>query len=299
MPNPVIGDVGLWVAQFDFLQAEQVREVAKKIEQFGYKSMWIPEVMGRESFTSAALLLQATSSLVVATGITNIWGRDPLTMSAAHKTLSEAYPGRFILGLGVSHAPLVEGLRGHSYQKPLSAMRSYLEAMDAAPCLAPPPSTPPVRMLGALGPKMLALAAEKTAGAHPYLVTPAHTRAARDVLGEGSLLVPEQKVLLETDPTSARRIARAGIAPYLGLPNYARNLLRLGFSEDDLAGNGSDRLVDALVAWGTPDTIAKRTQEHIDAGADSVCLQVLSTGGSGINAVPLREWELLAGILPV
>ena len=240
------------------------------------------------------MLLAATRRLPIATGITNMWGRDALAMASAQKTLSEAFPDRFVLGIGVSHAPLVEGLRGHRYERPLSAMRDYLDAMDRAPYMSPAPAKPTVRVLGALAPKMLALAAERSAGAHPYFVPVEHTAAAREILGAGPLLAPEQAVVLETDAEKARLIARAHMATYLGLPNYVNNLRRLGFSDGDLAGGGSDRLVDAIVAWGDVEAIVRRVADHHAAGADHVCIQVLGADGAG---VPLAEWRELAPAL--
>lgn len=289
-----IGRVGVWTMQLDFQPATRAREAAAEIEALGYGALWIPEALGREAFTNAALLLGATRRIVVATGIANIWARDAMAMAAAEKTLAEAYPGRFLLGMGVSHAPLVEGLRGHRYRRPLAAMCAYLDAMDAAPFIAVPPGVPATRVLGALHPKMLALAAARTAGAHPYFVPPEHTAAARQILGPRALLAPEQAVVLETDPARAREIARAHLATYLPLPNYARNLARLGFGEDDLAAGGSDRLVDAIVAWGGVDAIGARVRAHHDAGADHVCVQVLPAEP---RALPLAEWRELAPAL--
>jgi len=214
-------------------------------------------------------------------------------MAAAQKTLAEAYPDRFLLGMGVSHAPLV-GMRGHDYGKPLSAMRSYLDAMDSAPFMAAPPRQPPVRIVAALAPKMLKLAAEHSAGSHPYFVPPEHTAYARKILGPQPWLAPEQAAVLETNPEPARTIARAHRSMYLGLPTSPNNLKRLGFTDADIADGGSDRLVDAIVAWGTVDTIAKRVKAHHDAGANHVCVQVLDADP---RALPLRQWRELAPAL--
>jgi len=210
---------------------------------------WLPEAAGREALTNASLLLARTSRIVVATGIANIYARDAMAMAAAQKTLAEAYPGRFLLGLGVSHAPLVERFRGHRYEKPVTTMRAYLDAMDRAAYQAVPPATEPLRVLAALGPKMLKLAAERAAGAHPYFVTPEHTARAREILGANRLLAVEQAVVLETDSIKAREIARAYMAMYLDLANYVTNLRALGFTDDDFTNGGSNRLVDAIVAW--------------------------------------------------
>src|SRR6185503_11176041 len=262
------------------------------IEDLGYGAIWIPEALGREVFAQSALLLAATKRIPVATGIANIWARDAVAMAAGQKTLAEAWPNRFLLGIGVSHAPLV-GLRGHAYEKPLSAMREYLDAMDSVLYNAPPPIEVP-RVIGALAPKMLALAAERTDGAHPYFVPPEHTRRARAALGPKKLLAPEQAVVLERDPGVAREIARAHMQMYLQLPNYVGNLRRLGFSDDDIRDGGSDKLVDAIVAWGDAGAVADRVRAHHDAGADHVCIQVLPRNAT---AMPIAEWRTLAAAL--
>jgi probable F420-dependent oxidoreductase len=288
-----LGRVGIW-SFLDLQPAARAREIAAEIEALGYGALWIPEALGREAFTSSALLLAGTKKLVVATGIANVFARDPMTAAGAQKTLAEAYPDRFLLGLGVSHQPLVEGVRGHRYERPLSFMRSYLDAMDKAIYVGAPPSVLPLRVIGALHPKMLALAAERTAGAHPYFVPPEHTARARQILGPDRLLAPEQAVVLETDPERARTVARAHMAIYLGLPNYVRNLRSLGFDEADVTGGGSDRLVDALVAWGDVEAVVARVRAHHDAGADHVCVQVLDPDPT---AVPLAQWRTLAPAL--
>ncbi len=289
-----IGRVGIWTFALELQPAAKAQEAAAEIESLGYGALWIPEAMGREALTHSALLLAGTRRITVATGIANVWGRDAMSMAAGQKTLDEAFSGRFLLGLGVSHAPLVEGMRGHRYEKPLSFMRRYLDAMDAAPFMAVPPTAPPRRVIGALHPRMLALAAERTAGAHPYFVPPEHTARARETMGAGPLLAPEQALVLETDPGAARAIARAHMAIYLGLPNSARNLLSLGFAEDDLANGGSDRLVDAIVAWGDVGALRARVRAHHDAGADHVCVQVLPADP---RALPMAQWRELAPAL--
>jgi probable F420-dependent oxidoreductase len=288
-----LGRVGIWTFALDLQPAARAQEAAAQIEELGYGAIWIPEALGREAFTSAGLLLAATRRIVVATGIANMWARDAMAMAGAQKTLSEAYPDRFLLGIGVSHAPMV-GLRGHHYTKPLSAMRAYLDAMDNAPFIASPPTTQPVRVLAALAPKMLQLAAERTAGTHPYFVPPEHTAFARGILGKGPWLMPEQAAVLETNAAKARDIARTHMATYLALPNYVNNLKRLGFRGEDIANGGSDRLVDAIVAWGGVDAIVKRVRAHHDAGADHVCVQVLDPDP---RVVPLRQWRELAPAL--
>jgi probable F420-dependent oxidoreductase len=288
-----IGRVGIWTFALDLQPAAKAQEAAVEIEALGYGAIWIPEALGREAFTNSALLLAGTRRIAVATGIANIWARDAMAMGAAQKTLAEAYPDRFLLGIGVSHAPLV-GMRGHDYDKPLSAMRRYLDAMDSAPFMAAGPAAPPKRVIAALAPKMLQLAAERAWGSHPYFVPPEHTAYARKILGKGPLLAPEQAAVLETDPAKAREIARTHMSTYLGLPNYVNNLKRLGFTDDDIANGGSDRLVDAIVVWGTVADVAKRVRAHHDAGADHVCIQVLDADP---RVLPMRQWRELTVLL--
>jgi probable F420-dependent oxidoreductase len=247
-------------------------------------------VAGRDVMVHLALLLSATERLVGATGIASIWARDAVTMVGGIRGLTEAFPERVLIGLGVSHHNLVEGLRGHTYDKPLAAMRTYLDAMDRAPYIAERPTTPDRRMLAALGPKMLELSAERTEGAHTYFVPPEHTAVARKTLGPDALICAEQAVILETDADTARTIARRHTKVYLPLPNYRNNLLRLGFSEEDLADGGNDRLTDAIVAWGDVGTVMARVQEHFDAGADHVCIQALDAQSRG---VPVHTWREL------
>jgi len=288
-----IGRVGVWTFALDMQPAARAQEAVAEIESLGYGAIWIPEGLGREALTNAAVLLAGGRRIVVATGIANIWARDPMAMAAAQKTLAEAYPNRFLLGMGVSHAPLVS-MRGHDYEKPLTAMRRYLDAMDGAPFTAVGPASPPERVLAALAPKMLRLAAERTWGAHPYFVPPEHTVQARRTLGVGPLLAPEQAVVLETDAAKARAVARGHMAMYLALPNYANNLKRLGYTDDDIGNGGSDRLVDAIVAWGSIDAVRERVRAHHDAGADHVCIQVLDADP---NVLPMRQWRELAAAL--
>lgn len=289
-----IGRFGIWTSTLDRQPSPAARQAVAEIERLGFGALWIGEAARREAFANASLLLSASTHLVVATGIANIWARDAMAMAAGQRTLAEAWNGRFLLGLGVSHDRLV-GSRGHGYRRPLATMRGYLDAMDAAPYGAPPPGRDAmVRVLGALGPRMLELAAERADGAHPYLVPPEHTHRARRILGPGKLLCPEVPVVLEADPATARRIARGHLATYLPLANYARNLSRLGYGDGDLAGNGSDRLVDAVVAWGSPEQVARHLHAHLEAGADHVAIQVL-TGPP--DRLPLAEWRSLAGML--
>jgi probable F420-dependent oxidoreductase len=288
-----LGRVGLWTRQLDLQPVERVRTTVAELEELGWRSLWSWEVFGREALTNAGLLLCATRQLAVGTGIANIWARDPVAMAAAQRTLAEAYPGRFVLGMGVSHAPIVDA-RGHRYERPLAKMRSYRDAMDAAPWQGPSWVEEPARVLAALGPRMLELAAERSAGALLYNNPPEATAAARSTLGSGPLLAVEQAVVVEDDPATARRIGREFIAFYLTLPNYVRAWERAGFGPEDRADGGSDRMVDAVVAWGSPEVVAARVAAHLGAGADHVCLQVLE---SDPNGLPLAGWRSLAPAL--
>ena len=289
-----IGRIGIWTSALDRQPATTVRRAARQIERLGYGALWVGEAARREAFANASILLAATDRLVVATGIANIWARDPMAMAAGQRTLAEAWDGRFLLGLGVSHDRLVEP-RGHRYERPLIAMRRYLDAMDQAPYLAPMPDpVAMVRVLGALRPRMMALAAERADGAHPYLVPVEHTEQAREILGPGKLLCPEVAVVVTSDRQVARRVARAHLDAYLRLANYRGNLSGLGFADRDFAGAGSDRLVDALVGWGSAERVVRRIGAHLDAGADHVAIQVLT---SSPDRLPVEEWAELAAAL--
>jgi probable F420-dependent oxidoreductase len=287
-----IGRVGIWTAALDQLPATKAGEVAAELEDLGFGAIWLPEAVGKDPLIHAALLLSATSRITVATGIASIYARDAIAMKQGQLTLTEAFPDRFLLGLGVSHAPMVEGMRGHVYASPVRTMGAYLEAMANARYFGAAPASPPRTVLGALGPKMLALAAASTDGAHPYNVTPEHTAHARAVLGPDKLLAPELAVALEPHQDAARSLGRAHLSIYLSLPNYVNNLMRLGFTEADVTDGASDRLVDALVAWGDADRIAARVREHHQAGADHVCLHVVVPRGT--PGPPLETWRALA-----
>jgi probable F420-dependent oxidoreductase len=295
MPKPAvdIGPVGIWYGMIDTLSAPDAQAAARLVEELGFGALWIAEAVGRDPFVTAALLLSGSTTLPVATGIANIYARDPMTMNSCQQTLAEAYPGRFLLGLGVSHGHLVAGVRKHDWSKPYSYMADYLDRMDKALYFAPKTAEAPGRLLAALGPKMLQLAASRANGAHPYFVTPDHTKIARDAMGGDALLAPEQMVVLSNDRSDARRIARAGMQIYLGLPNYCNNLRRIGFDESDWSDGGSDRLVDAIVAWGDDEYVASRVREHHAAGADHVCVQILTDSGS----VPDDQFRRLAAVL--
>ena len=290
-----IGPYGIWTFQLDRMPSAQATDLVSELDELGFGAVWIPEAVGREAFTNASLLLRGGTDIVVATGIASIWARDAMAAGAAQRTLTEAYPDRFLLGLGVSHLPMVQGVRGHTYAKPLSAMAAYLDGMDATLFLAPEPPVPLHRVLAALGPKMLELSRDRSDGACPYFVPPEHTAVARQILGDGPLLAVEQAVVFETDPTVARQIARAHTGTYTELPNYVNNLRRLDptLTEEDFADRGSDRLVDMIVAWGSDDAVAARIQAHRDAGADHVCVQVLQKG----PLEPEVRWRHLADVL--
>ena len=289
-----LGRLGVW-SSMDGMTAAAAADFAKRLEGCGYGALWVPESRGRNVLVISSWLLANTKTLTVATGIANIYARDPQSTASGQLALAEQSGGRFLLGLGVSHVPLVEGLRGHRYGKPVETMRDYVEAMRRASYAAPRPAETPKTVIAALGPGMLALAGSHTDGAHPYLVSPAHTKEARHLLGPDKLLCPEQTVLAETDPARARRIGRAWLGRYLEMTNYRNNLLRLGFGTPDFAGGGSDRLVDEMIAWGDAAGIRRRIDEHWAAGADHVCIQALNPD----EATPaLPDERLLAALAP-
>lgn len=284
-PDP--GRTGIWIRGNSLtVGAPETAEAVAELEEAGYGAVWLGAASG--DLAQVSSLLAQTSRLVVATGIVSIWTNPTGTTAAAYAAVAGKYPGRVLLGLGVSHEHVV-ARAGLQYTHPYRNMVSYLDELDSTD----PPVPPEGRALAALGPRMLALAAQRSAGAHPYLVTPEHTRRAREILGTGPLLAPEQKVVLETDPSAAREIGRRSVSFYLRAPNYTSNLLRLGFTEDDFSGGGSDRLIDALVAWGGTGAVAGRIREHHQAGADHVAVQVLTADAS----LPRAQWRELAGSL--
>ena len=286
-----LGRIGAWTFDLERLSAAAARDYVRELEQLGIRVLWIPESLGsKEIFAHAGLLLGASQRLIIASGIANMWARDATAMANGQRTLTEAYPGRFLLGIGVSHAPVVK-IRGAFYDKPVESMTRYLEAMDKAPFTGIAPGELPGRVLAALGPRMLRLAGERSLGAHPYFVPVEHTTLARKELGAGPLLAVEQAAVLSKDPTVARATARKHMKRYLALDNYANNLRRIGWSDADLAGEGSDALVDAIVVWGDVGAIRTRVEEHLANGADHVCIQVLRTD---LAAHPLAEWRALA-----
>ena len=279
--------LGVW-AFTDQYTAQQAADFARQVEAWGYGALWYPEAVGRDSLVQAGWLLHNTQKLVVASGIANIFARDAQSSQAGANALNEAYGGRFLLGLGVSHAPLVEAMRGHRYAKPLSHMREYLQAMQKATYQAPPPPERPRVVLAALALGMLKLSAELADGAHPYNVNPEHTRQARELLGPNKWLCVEQKVIWESDPERARQAARAALEMYVKLPNYVNNWKNLGFSQEEISSQ-SDRFVDALVAWGDARAIEERLQQHWQAGADHVCVQALQPDGKSIDQGALER----------
>jgi probable F420-dependent oxidoreductase len=267
-----IGKIGIWFF-LDAMPAADTAEFAKKIEKLGYKALWIPEAVGREPFAHAAYMLSHTDRLNIATGIANIYARDPVTMSAASKTVAEQSGGRFMLGIGVSHKPLVTNLRGHSYDKPYSYMKEYLPKLKGAMYAAPAPKEPVPIVLAALHPKMLTLSATEANGTHTYFVPPEHTAKARAQIGPNAMICAAQAVILETDATKARTAARGYMKTYVPrLPNYTNNLKALGWADKEFENGCSDKLVDAIVAWGTEDKIRDRIDAHLKAGATHVCI---------------------------
>ncbi len=289
-----LGRVGIWTFALDLQPMRKAQEAAQELEELGYGCIWVPEAVGREPFASCALLLSGTKRIGVATGIASMYARSAITMQAGWRTLTEAFGERFTLGIGASHEHMATKLHKSTYDKPYSAMVEYLDQMDKGLFAAVAPTTTPRRVLAALGPRMLALSAERGLGAHPYFVPPEHTKMARDVLGTGPVLAPEQAVLLETDPTKARETARKFMATYIRLPNYANNLRRLGYTDDDIGDAQrppSDRMVDAIVAWGDMDACVARVKAHFDAGASHVSIQVLD---ADFAALPMPQWRELA-----
>jgi probable F420-dependent oxidoreductase len=269
-----LGRVGIWNFALQRLAADDEGAAIREYERLGYPTVWIPESLGsKEVFAHSSILLAASERAIVAPGIASIYARDPMAMANGARAVGEAYPGRFVLGIGVSHAPSV-AQRGGDYGRPIEAMTGYLDGMAAASYAGPDVGEPVPLVLAALGPRMLELAATRADGAHPYFVPVEHTPIARAALGPVPCLAVECTAVLSTDPEAARRIGRAFARHYLALPNYANNLRRLGWSDEDIANDGSDRLIDAVIAWGDVDSIVARVKAHLDAGADHVCIQL-------------------------
>ena len=282
--------IGIWSSALRYGDAGEAAGLASELEELGFSTLWVPDI-GGEVFTSVSNLLDTTTRATIATGILNVWMHTPEETARHHNQLTAAHGPRFLCGLGISHRPFVDRVKeAGTYQKPIEVMAAYLDGLDAAET----PLATSDRVLAALGPKMLDLARTRTAGTHPYLVTPELTMAARAGIGPDKLVASEQGVVLETDPTRAREIARLHLQTYLGLPNYTNNWKRQGFTDDDLTDGGSERLVDALVVWGDEATIAARVQAHRDAGADHVCIQVLADQPRTFTA---DQWRALAPAL--
>lgn len=280
-----LGRVGAWTFAFDVRPASQIRRDAADIEAMGYSALWIPEgSSSRDVFSHLSLLLDATERIGVASGIANVTARQPEVMSAGFRTLADDRPGRVIAGIGIGHEYSTES-RGYRWDRPLARMRAYLDGMDAATSV--PTQEEPHRLLAALGDGMLRLSAERALGAHSYFVPVSHTTRAREVLGPEPVLAVEQGVVVSSDRSRARAVAREWARGYLELPNYANNLRRLGFDDEDVA-SVSDALIDATFALGGADEAAARVNDHLDAGADHVCVQVISDDGSDACLPQLR-----------
>jgi probable F420-dependent oxidoreductase len=291
----LLGKVGIWSFALQRMTAADEIAAARDLESFEFPTTWIPESLGsKDVLAHSGVLLANTNNTVIATGIANIHARDPMAMANGAKTLGDAYPNRFVLGIGVSHAPSVQ-MRGGDYKNPLAQMTAYLDAMDGAQYGAPLPEQPVPLVLAALGPKMLELAAERTDGGHPYFVPAEHTSIARQHLGPEACLATEVTAVLTTDRSTGLDIARAFAKHYLVLPNYANNLKRLGWAQADI-DNESDAIVDAVVAIGDVDAIVKRVQDHLDAGADHVCVQLRGERSNDPSIDGYRELASAFGI---
>ena len=283
------GRIGVFAGPLNGQPSAVQREFVREMERLDYGTLWYGEALAQEAFGRGAIYLAATERLVVASGIANIWARDAAAMANGGRTLAEAWPGRFILGIGVSHAPLVK-LRGHDYERPYSAMREYLDVMEAAPWRGPEAKLPPI-VLAALGPRMVGLAGDRTAGAYPYFSTAEHIREVRGILGPEPFLAADLPVVLAPDLASARAIGDRHLDYYIGSANYRNNLLRLGWSEADLEKPGSDALFEAIVAWGDLDRIRAGVAERFEAGADQVVLNLVAADPS---VAPVDELRRLA-----
>lgn len=285
-----LGGTGIWSGGLRYGDAGEAVEAAAELETLGYSALWIPDA-GGDLFESVERLLGATTGITVATGILNLWMHTPEETADAFARFTDLYGDRLLVGIGVSHAPLIDATEPGRYRNPLASTARFLDGLDAAAIPLPADR----RVLAALGPKMLELARQRTAGTHPYNVTPEHTALAREAMGAEGLVLPEQAVALERDPSLARALGRAHLSFYFSLPNYVNNLRRLGFGDPDFADGGSDRLVDALVAWGNEESIRKRIDLHRAAGADHVCIQVLTDPAAA--GLPLAQWRQLAPAL--
>lgn len=285
MTVPHIGRIGIWSLELRFGDPGEAGEAAAELDELGYGAIWFPGGIGGDVTGDFSRLLSATKRATLATGIINIWKHEPEEIADWWHGLSDDHKARALLGLGISHGPLI----GESWGKPIAVTRDYVERLTA---LGVPADS---QCLAALGPKMVALSGELTAGAHPYLVTPEHSQIARQILGAGKLLAPEQGVVLETDPARARELARGAVDHYRGLPNYRTNWHRLGIADEDIESM-SDSFIDKIFAWGSLERIAERVKQHLSAGADHVCLQVISPQGAGMSK-QREAWRSLAAAL--
>ena len=287
-----LGTVGIWSRQLRFGDPVESLEAAAELEELGFGAQWIPDV-GGPVLEAVTGLLEATRRVTIATGILNVWMHEAADVADGQARIHREHPGRFLLGLGISHAPIVDAEEPGRYRRPLETMRAYLDALDAHA----PSGQRPARVLAALGPKMIELAAERTLGIHPYLVPVEHTRRAREALGAGRLLAPALSVVLDPDRERGRGIARRDVGVYFGLPNYVNAWRRLGFTDADFAGGGSDRLIDSLYACGTAESVARRVEEHHEAGADHVCLRVVTYHADDATRLPREEWRRIAEVI--
>lgn len=282
-----LGRIGIWSGRLQRRPTAEATDLAAEWDDLGFGALWVPESpAGKDVLTFAAVLLGATPRMVLATGIASIWARDPIAMTSARKTIGDAYPGRFVLGVGISHRSTA-AMRGHDYGKPVATMRSYLEAMNEAPFDGHPPVADPPTVVAALGPKMVAAAGELADGIHPFLTDPDHTAGARSILGDRKIIAVEQGAILTSDPAGSRAAARTNLARYLQWPNYRNHFLRGGYDDGDLAAGGSDRLIDATYAIGDAAAIRARVDQHLAAGADHVAVQIVDGGLD--EAAALRE----------
>jgi probable F420-dependent oxidoreductase len=284
-----LAGVGIWSHQLRYGDKAQSADAAAELDELGYTALWIPDVGQTPVLDSVDHLLSATNDIVVATGILNLWMNEPADVAASYASLTAAHGDRFLMGIGVSHAPLIDATEPGRYRKPLAATAAFLDALDGAQ----PPVPVGARVLAALGPKMLELSANRSRGAHPYLTSPEHTHYARGLLGDGPLILPEQTAILTEDTDEARAIGKSWLKRYLAMPNYANSMLRLGFPPDDVS-SVSDKLFDAIVVWGDEAAVIGRVNEHLSAGADHVCVQVLT---AELNEYPRDQWRRIAAAL--
>ncbi|MFC4032370.1 TIGR03620 family F420-dependent LLM class oxidoreductase [Streptomyces polygonati] len=282
-----LGPIGIWSIELRTGDPHEISDAAAELDELGWGTLWIPGLGGGDVLGDSARLLRATRTAKVAVGVASIWRHQPAETAAGHTRLQNAFGRRHLLGLGVSDPAAARGA-GRPY-RPLADMGAYLDVLDRAPVPVPPEE----RFMAALGPKMTELAGRRTAGVHPFMVTPEYSAAARERLGDGPLIAPYQAVVLEGEAGKARTAAREFLDVFLGMDHYARSLFRQGFTEEDLAGGGSDRLIDSVVAWGDAETIGKRVRAHHQAGADHVCLHVVGAG----SAMPRSVWRELAPLV--